>query len=137
MEAITNILKFINDNWTFIITILGLTILIKKKAEDWMKLSDDEKVKIALKAVKTQLLEIMSEAEIAWDDYKKTGEIKKSKVFQVVYDKFPILKEYADQDKIIEAIDDMIIELKPEMDRIINGIDSEIMKTDETTDNVE
>lgn len=136
MSSIKNIIEFINDNWTFIITCFGLCILIKRKYEEWNKLSDDEKVEIALKAVKVQLLEIMSEAEIAWDNYKKTGEIKKSKVFQVVYDKFPILKEYCDQDKIIEAIDKMIDELKPKMDKIINGINSETV-IQETTENVE
>lgn len=136
MSSIKNILEFINDNWTFIITCFGLCILIKRKYKEWNKLSDDEKVEIALKAVKVQLLEIMSEAEIAWDDYKKTGEIKKSKVFQVVYDKFPILKEYCDQDKIIEAIDNMIDELKPQMDKIINSIDSDTV-IQETTENIE
>jgi hypothetical protein len=126
MTAIVNLLTFIDENWATIITIVGLLILLGKKAKEYSKLSDQEKVNIALKAVRSQLLEIMSEAEIAWDNYKKTGEIKKSKVFQVVYDKFPILKEYCDQDMIISEIGDMIDELKPEMDKIINKIESEI-----------
>ena len=126
MTAIVNLLTLINDNWATIITIIGLSILLGKKVKKYMALSEQDRVNIALKAVRTQLLEIMSEAEIAWDNYKKTGEIKKSKVFQVVYDKFPILKEYCDQDMIISEIEKMINDLKPEMDKIINKIDEEI-----------
>lgn len=126
MTAILNLLTFINENWATIISIIGLSILLGKKVVKYSKLSEQEKVNIALKAVRSQLLEIMSEAELAWDNYKKTGEIKKSKVFQVAYDKFPILKEYCDQDMIISEISKMIDEIKPEMDKIINKIDSEI-----------
>jgi hypothetical protein len=126
MTAIVNLLTLINDNWATIITIIGLSILLGKKVKEYMALSEHDRVNIALKAVRTQLLEIMSEAEIAWDNYKKTGEIKKSKVFQVVYDKFPILKEYCDQDMIISEIEKMIDDLKPQMDKIINKIDEEI-----------
>ena len=137
MAYIHDLLKFIYDNWTLIIACIGLIILIKRKYEEWEALSEEEKVDIALKALKNQLLEMMSEAEIAWDDYKKTGEIKKSQVFQTIYDKFPILKEYCDQDKLADIISDMIDELKPEMDKIINAIDSEIEETKTPESNID
>ena len=126
MEGIKNLLLFINNNWALITTCFGLIILIKAKYEKWNAMTEEEKVNAALLAVKAELLQVMSDSELYWDNFKKTGEIKKSKVYTYVYENFPILKNYLDQEKIIAAIDNMIDELKPIMDKIINGIDSEV-----------
>lgn len=47
LDGIKNFLNLINDNWTSIIVIIGLCVVIKNKASDYFKKSDDEKIAIA------------------------------------------------------------------------------------------
>ena len=44
LDGIKNFLNLINDNWTSIIVIIGLCVVIKNKASDYFKKSDDEKI---------------------------------------------------------------------------------------------
>ena len=46
LDGIKNFLNLINDNWTSIIVIIGLCVVIKNKASDYFKKSDDEKIAI-------------------------------------------------------------------------------------------
>jgi len=59
---------------------------------------------------------------LKWDNYKKAGELKKSAVIQKVYDQFPVLKTYKNQDELIKMIETMIDEQLVEVNRIINEI---------------
>ena len=87
-----------------------------------MKLTKEQKVEAALKVVKAELLKLMSDAEIEWQDFNKSGEIKKSQVISEIYKKFPFLAEYISQDELIEKIGEMIEEQKAKMDEIINNV---------------
>ena len=46
LDGIKNFLNLINDNWTSIIVITGLCVVIKNKASDYFKKSDDEKLQL-------------------------------------------------------------------------------------------
>ena len=104
------------------IALVGFVFLLSVEIKKYLKMSDEEKVQAALKAIKPILLKHMSEAEVKWDNYKKAGELKKSAVIQKVYDQFPVLKTYKNQDELIKMIETMIDEQLVEVNRIINEI---------------
>lgn len=122
MTGVKNFLEFINNNWTLIVIIFGLFLIVKNKVQAYMDLSEEEKVTLALNAIKNELLKYMSDAELYWDEYKKSGELKKAQVFKDIYNKYPFLATYWDQDYIINEITCMIDEEMDKMNEIINGI---------------
>lgn len=122
MTGINNTIVLINQYWSTIIALVGFVFLLSVEIKKYLKMSDEEKVQAALKAIKPILLKHMSEAEVKWDNYKKAGELKKSAVIQKVYDQFPVLKTYKNQDELIKMIETMIDEQLVEVNRIINEI---------------
>ena len=106
MESLTKLLKFINDNWTFIITLIGLGIAIYTKIRNYIKLSKEEKVEIAINQLRSTCLNLVVEAE---KEYKSdTGKIKRSKVLNEIYNSYPVLKDYSKQEDIEKILDDII-----------------------------
>ena len=71
-------------------------------------MTKEERVNTALKAIKEELLKLMSDAEIEWEDYKKSGELKKSQVLKEIYSQFPFLATYIDQDTLVNKLYDKI-----------------------------
>ena len=122
MTGINNTIALINQYWSTLIALVGFVFLLSVEIKKYLKMSDEEKVQAALKAIKPILLKHMSEAEVKWDNYKKAGELKKSAVIQKVYDQFPVLKTYKNQDELIKMIETMIDEQLVEVNRIINEI---------------
>ena len=129
MEGIKNTLVIIEENWTNILIFISCLFAIYRKAKKYINMNKEEKEKKkeelkeeTLKIVKTVLLKLMSEAEIEWNDFEKSGSIKRSQVIKELYNEFPILKEFTDQDKLLEIIDNMIKEEKSKMDDVINNI---------------
>ena len=99
----------------------------------YSKMNKEEKVEAALKVIKTELLKLMSDAEIEWEDFKKSGDLKKSQVLREIYTQFPFLATYIDQDTLIQKIYEMIDEEMDNMNKIINNTGT---KTDtHSTDN--
>lgn len=129
MEGIKNTLVIIEENWTNILIFISCLFAIYRKAKKYINMNKEEKEKKkeelkeeTLKIVKTVLLKLMSEAEIEWNDFEKSGSIKRSQVIKELYNEFPILKEFTDQDKLLVIIDNMINEEKSKMDEVINNI---------------
>lgn len=131
IDGINNFLRFINDNWTSIVVFVGLFLAVATKVRNYLNLSKEEKINEALKIIKKELLQLMSNAEITWSDYAKSGEIKKSEVITKIYSEFPILKEYINQDELIEIISKMIDEEMVNLNKAINGIDTNDNKEEE------
>lgn len=101
----------------------------------YSKMSKEEKVEAALKVIKTELLKLMSDAEIEWEDFKKSGELKKSQVLREIYTQFPFLATYIDQDTLIQKIYEMIDDEMDNMNKIINNTGN-TMTTTEKTDTI-
>lgn len=108
MEGIKNFLQFINDNWTMIVTIAGLVIGIYKKIKDYMSKSEQEKIDIALNQIRKSMLEMVTKAEKEYGE--QTGKLKRSKVFEEIYSKYPELKNIIKQEELEKEIDDIIDE---------------------------
>lgn len=117
-------LQAINDNWGTIIIIIGLALLLIEKIKKYLKLSKEQKIEIALEGVKQEMLKLMSDAEIQWKDYKKSGQIKKSQVIKEIYTDFPELKRYMSEDELIEKIEKIIDDNMKELDIAINDMDA-------------
>lgn len=108
LYAIQNFLQLVNDNWTVIIVIVALLISIGKKAKEFFSKSDDEKIAIAKKQVQETMLKLITDAEIDWQDYKKSGSVKRAQVIEEIFEKYPVLSKVTDQEALIAWIDETI-----------------------------
>lgn len=117
--GLKNFLNLIINNWTLIITIIGMIILIYKKVTDYLKLSNDDKINIALSQIKDIALKLVTDAELEWEDYNKSGSLKRSQVLDKIYEQFPILKSVIDKEDLIVKIDYIIDAALIEMREII------------------
>ena len=108
LYAIQNFLQLVNDNWTVIIVIIALLISIGKKAKEFFSKSDDEKIAIAKKQVQETMLKLITDAEIDWQDYKKSGSVKRAQVIEEIFEKYPVLSKVTDQEALIAWIDETI-----------------------------
>lgn len=122
MTSITNLLKFLEENWSQIIIILALAFTVYKKWQSFSKMSEKEKVDTAILIVSEIILEKLAKAEEDWINYKKTGTIKRSKVINEIYEQYPVLKTYADQEYIINKIDEFIDEGLKNLEKTIKDI---------------
>lgn len=108
LTSIQNALMFVNDHWTQIIICIGLIITIYKKAKAYWAKSTEEKVAIAMKQIKTRVLELCTQAELDYDEWVKAGEIKRAQVIGEIFDMYPILNRVTDQETLIAELDDYI-----------------------------
>lgn len=125
MEGLQNFLQFLNDNWTSILVCIGLVIGIVKKTQDYLSKNQEEKIALARKQIEKTILKMISDAEVDWQEWNKSGSIKRSQVIRQIYEEYPILSKVADQDTLIEWIDDQI-------NRALDTLRS-IVKTNEAT----
>lgn len=110
LNGIQNFLMMVNDNWTTIIIIIGLIIMLYKKIKDFVYLSEDEKIQAAKEQLQNIVLSLVSDAEIDYKDYAEAGAIKRSQVIDEIFDKYPILSKVTDQEELLAYIDNLIDE---------------------------
>lgn len=108
MNGIKNFLTFINDNWTTIIIILGLGLSVYAKVNSWLKLSKQEKIDFAKKAVKELMLKYVTKAELDYINWSKSGALKRCQVIDQIFKDYPILEQVTNRDELIEWIDKTI-----------------------------
>lgn len=119
MEGIIKFLKLIEENWTLIITLIGLILGIYTKVKKYIKLSREEKINIALEQVKSSMLSLVVEAE---KEYKSdTGKLKRSKVLNEIYTKYPELKDVIKQEELEKELDDLIKESLEKMKEMLEN----------------
>lgn len=120
MEAIIRLLTWIRDNWTAIVAIIGLCYAIYLKArktwKDWQEMNEEQKqqelqkqIDIAWKLLGEVILSLVSQAEVDWySEDGKLGQIKRSQVISEVFEMFPVLSYFTDQDELMAYIDSLI-----------------------------
>lgn len=106
MESIKNLLEFLNENWSMILTIACLLYSLCVKIKNLVKMSKEEKEAAAWQGVQKIMLALVSSAEKEWGG--STGEIKRSEIIEKVYSQYPILKEVANQAAVERKIDELI-----------------------------
>lgn len=119
LEGLKNFLKFINDNWTLIVVIAGLAVSLYLKIKSWLSLTNEERVNLAKEQIKEIMLSLVSQAELDWEEYKKSGTIKRSQVIDQIFEQYPILAQVTDQESLLAWIDKVIDEALEQMHNII------------------
>lgn len=108
MKAITNLLTWLNENWSAIIVIIGLLLALYQKVKNYLKKSDAEKIAMAKAQLSEIMLKLVSDAEEDYEEYHQAGEIKRAEVLNIIYEKYPILAKVMPQEQLIEWIDEQI-----------------------------
>ena len=121
MRSIIDLSNTIITYWTYICIFIALGVLTYEKIKKYKKMSEEERVNAALKVIKTEVLKLMRDAEINWKDFYKAGEIKKSEVIDEIYERFPFLTEYINQEELIIKISEMIEDGMDKMNQILNS----------------
>ena len=119
LNFIKDVLEAANNYWTLVVVIIGLSIALYEKIKKYLQTSKEEKIEMAKTALKENLLKYMADAEIEWSSYEKSGEIKRAQVISKIYEDYPILKEYLNQEELIKYIDSEIDKLKVTVDKVI------------------
>lgn len=108
LKGLENFLYLVNENWTTIMVIIGLGLLVGKKAKDFFSKTDEEKIAIAKAQISQTILKMITEAEVDYEEWNKAGSIKRSQVIEEVFEKYPILSKVVDQTELIKWIDEQI-----------------------------
>lgn len=119
LNGIQNFLQIINDNWTTILVIIGLTLALWKKIESYSKLSTDKKIEIAKKQISENILKLITQAEKDYAEWEKAGSIKRSEVISEIYKEYPILAKVVNQEELVKWIDEQIDNALPTLRDII------------------
>ena len=119
INGIKNFLELINNNWTTIMVVCGLCVSLYYKIMQFIKLSDDEKINQTKTVIKNVMLSLVSDAELNYSDWNKSGAIKRAEVINRIFTDYPILDKVTDKEKLIKEIDSMLDESLKEMRNII------------------
>ena len=119
LTGLKNFLDLINQNWTLITVIIGLGILVFKKVKNYLSLSNQEKINLALGQIRISALKLVTDAEETYDNWVKAGAIKRAEVIDRIFEKYPILNKVTDQETLIETLDNIIDEALVEMRKVI------------------
>jgi len=119
LNGIKNFLQFINDNWTTIVVIISLIVAIWQKAKGSFQKSNDKKFEIAKAQIAQVALKLITDAEVDYSSWNKAGSIKRSQVIQKIYNDYPILSKVADQNAVVEWIDNTINESLKSLRKIV------------------
>lgn len=102
LDAILTGLTFIKDNWTLIVTVIGLVIAIAVKVKNYIKLSKQEKIDLALVNLKSVALALVTELAEKYDE----NMVKRSAFFKYVVENYPSLADNLED--LVDSIDDII-----------------------------
>lgn len=119
MDGLLKLINFVIDNWSlmvaFIIVISASVIQTKR----FFSKSDEEKIEIAKKLIRETIMDYITRSELQYEDMIKAGSIKRAKVIKEIFKEYPILNKVADQDSVIEFIDETINDGLIELRKII------------------
>lgn len=119
LDGLKNFLSFMNDNWTTIVIIISLLIALYQKIRSFISKSNEEKIASAKAQIKEIVLKLITDAEIDYEHWNKTGSIKRSQVIQKIFEEYPILAKAVDQKAVIAWIDEFIDESLKELRKVL------------------
>lgn len=105
MNGIENFLGYISENWVAIFVLLGLTLALGRMVYNYLKIDNVEKIEIAKTQIREAMLKLITEAEIDFEEWNKSGKIKRSQVITKIYEKYPILSKAVSQEDVIAWLD--------------------------------
>lgn len=122
LNGIKNFLEFLNTNWTTLAVIIGLLIGLYQKISTYLKKSNEEKVAIAKQQIREIMLKMISDAECDYDEWNKSGAIKRSQVIKKIYEMYPILSKVVNQAELTEWIDEQIDDSLDTLNGLVENI---------------
>lgn len=108
LSGIENFLRFVNDNWTSIMVVIGLAMTAFFNVSSYLKKSTEEKINIAKSHIKETMLKFITEAELNFDEWNQAGSIKRASVIKEIFTEYPILNKVTNQEELIKWIDENI-----------------------------
>ena len=108
LNGINRFVDFVNNNWTLIVIVIGMIITLINRIKTFVKMSEEDQINTIKTLIKETMLEKVTNAEIAYEDWIKAGAIKRSQVMNEIYEQYPILYQVVDQEDLIKWIDDAI-----------------------------
>lgn len=121
LNGIKNFLEFLNANWTVIAVLLGLAVALIQRVKAFIGKTDEEKIQIAKKQIKEIMLKMVSDAEIHYSEFKKSGAIKRAEVIKQIYEQYPILEKVKSQDDVTKWLDKEIDNSLQVLRKVIEG----------------
>lgn len=110
LNGVKNFLEFVNNNWTTIIVIIGLALVLYKRIKNYMSKTDEEKIEIAKKQIEKTILRMVTDAEMDYEQWIKAGAIKRAQVIEEIFIMYPILAKVTNQEELVKWIDDIIVD---------------------------
>lgn len=123
MTGFNNFIHLIQSQWTNIVVVIAIIATVIRTTLNYSALSQEQRVQSALKVINEELMKLMCQAEIQWKDYKKSGDLKRSQVIKDIYNQFPFLSKYMDQDSLVKKIYEMIDKQMDNMNNLLNKTD--------------
>lgn len=108
MNSINNFLNYLSDNWIMLLLALCIGFTLGKEITSFIKLDKETKINVAKRQIEETMLKLVTEAEIDFEAWNKSGSIKRAQVIAKIYEKYPILSKAVSQDSVIEWIDKAI-----------------------------
>lgn len=108
LNGIKNVLQFVDENWTAIVIVIGLALAVGKKISNFFKKSNEEKIAIAKRHIQEVVLKLVTDAEEDYYEWQKAGAIKRAQVIEEIFAMYPVLSKVANQEELIEWIDETI-----------------------------
>lgn len=105
LNGIEHFVNLVNDNWTLIIIVIGIIVTLINRIESFTKMNEEDQINAIKTLIKETMLEKVTNAEIAYEDWVKAGEIKRSQVIDKIYEQYPILYKVVDQEGLIKWLD--------------------------------
>lgn len=130
MGSLRNLLKFLYENWAFIVAIISFVFYLGERVFYFYEENNNTKFEIAQKQIYAIVLQLVSEAEIKYSDIKKSGAIKRSWVIAEIYKKYPILARAVNQQELTDWIDERIDEALIELRKILSSNITNINKNE-------
>ncbi len=119
MKAIQNLLEVLNEHWTSLLICAGLIVGLVSKAIRFFNQSKDIRIAITKQQISEIILKMITDAEVNYKDWEKSGSIKRSQVINEIYAKYPILSKAKSQKEVIDFIDTQIDNSLNELRKII------------------
>lgn len=119
MEAVTKAVTFLNENWTLILTVVAAAGGIVAKTANWLKKDKAEKKEAAIDAIRKTALSLVTEAERRYGS--GTGAVKRAKVLEKIFEKYPVIAQVINKDDTAELLDKIIDEALVELRELLES----------------
>ena len=119
------VFHFLLDNWLDILIGLLIISIIIEDIRAIIKRMDTKKIVKTLEKISGSIASYVNDAEMKWakKHIVKAGAVKRAEVISKIYEKYPELSDYVNQELIINSIDELI-------DNALKGIEN--MRKDDT-----